>query len=384
MSFEQQVFFELVKAGLFPVHGEGGMVNGSFPKEVDWNVVYRLAEEQSVVGLVAAGIDAVLGSGLKVKGPPLVPQAVALQFIGQTLQIEQHNKAMNDFVARLIEKLRENDIYAVLVKGQGIAQCYEKPLWRSSGDVDLLLSEDNYEKSKKVLLPLASSVEQEFVFLKHLGMTLDGWEVELHGSQRPRLTKRIDRAVDEVQGEVFYGGKVRSWMNGQTQVFLPAPDEDVIFVFTHILHHYYQEGIGLRQICDWCRLLWTFKDSLDRGLLESCLRKMGLMSEWRAFAAYTVDYLGMPVDAMPLYSSEKKWLKKAKRINDFVLEVGNFGRNRSSLSSDVRPRSFITRKAASLWRRTADSFRHFVTFPKNSMKIWWYMVKTGVMVVRGE
>lgn len=371
MSLEQKVFLELVRAGLWERDVELQKYG-----DIGFSKILRLAQEQSVVGLVAAGLERV--TDMK------VPQTIAFTFAGEVLQIEQRNKAMNEFVARLIEKLRANDIYTLLVKGQGIAQCYEKPLWRSSGDVDLLLSEDNYEKAKKVLLPLASSVEQEFVFLKHLGMTIDGWEVELHGSQRPRLTKRIDRAVDEVQGDVFYGGKVRSWMNGQTQLFLPAPDEDVIFVFTHILHHYYQEGIGLRQICDWCRLLWTYKDSLDCGLLESRLRKMGLMSEWRAFAAYAVDYLGMPQYDVPLYSSDKKWLKKAKRINDFVMEVGNFGHNRSPQSSGARPRDLVTRKAISLWHRTADSFRHFVTFPKNSMKIWWYMVKTGVMVVRGE
>lgn len=30
---------------------------------------------------------------------------------------------MNKFVGQLIEKLRKEDIYALLVKGQGIAQC---------------------------------------------------------------------------------------------------------------------------------------------------------------------------------------------------------------------------------------------------------------------
>jgi len=372
MSLEQQVFFELVRAGLWesqsPVPGFTSQASG----DVVWKEVFRLAQEQSVVGLVAAGLERV--TDMK------VPQTIALTFAGEVLQIEQRNKAMNEFVARLIGKLRANDIYTLLVKGQGIAQCYEKPLWRACGDVDLLLSDSNYEKAMKVLLPLASSEEQEFVFLKHLGMTIDGWEVELHGSQRPRLTNLIDKVVDEVQDDVFHGGKVRLWMNDGTQVFMPAPDEDVIFVFTHILHHYYQEGIGLRQICDWCRLLWTYKDSLDCGLLESRLRKIGLMSEWRVFAAYAVDYLGMPQDAMPLYSSDKKWLKKAKRINDFVMEVGNFGHNRAQ---KIRG-SLVGRKAASLWRRTIDSFRHFATFPKNSMKIWWYMVKTGFKVVSGE
>ena len=183
---------------------------------------------------------------------------------------------------------------------------------------------------------------------------------------------------------MFCRGKVRSWINGQTQVFLPGIDEDVIFVFTHILHHYYQEGIGLRQICDWSRLLWTYRDSLDVALLEKRLRKMGLMNEWRAFGAYVVDYLGMPVEAMPLYSADARWSIKAHRINEFVMEVGNFGHKRAGSGSGLKAQGFVARKAVSLLRRTADSVRHFITFPGNSLKIWWYMVWTGLKVVRGE
>ncbi len=51
---------------------------------------------------------------------------------------------------------------------------------------------------------------------------------------------------------------------------------------------------------------------------------MGLMSERKAFAALSADYIGMPVEALPLYSSERKWSGKASRILSFVLETGNF------------------------------------------------------------
>lgn len=315
----QEAFFELLRAGLWEkevsLFGYG---------EIDYSAIMQMAEEQSVVGLVTAGLEHV--SDVK------VPQELLLQFIGSTLQIEQQNKELNVFVEKLIEKLRKEDVYAVLVKGQGIAQCYERPLWRASGDVDLFLSDTNYEKAKEVLVPLASDVEKEYKLLKHLGMTIDDFSVELHGTLRSRLTKRIDKEIDKVQRECFYNGDVRSWQNGYTQVFLPGSNQDVVFVFTHILHHMFLEGIGLRQICDWCRLLWTFRDSIDRQILELHLRKMGLMSEWRVFAALAVEYLGMPEEAMPLYVSEvqsvrefQKFKEKALRLKGFIIESGNFG-----------------------------------------------------------
>lgn len=372
----QQQFLELVRTGLFPDHNARVLPHGNC---VDWDIVYRLAEEQSVMGLVAAGIE-----NLPASERP--PKEVVLQFIGSTFQLEQRNKAMNAFVAKLIEQLRAEDIYAILVKGQGIAQCYEKPLWRACGDVDLLLSESNYERAKELLCPLATDVETEYTHFKHQGMTIDGWVVELHGTLHSRLSKCVDRLIDEVQKGVFYGGNVRSWDNSGTQVFLPSPDNDVIFVFTHILHHFFFEGIGLRQICDWCRLLWTYKDSLNHKLLESRIRKMGLMSEWKAFAAFAVKWLGMPVEAMPLFEDTDNHNvnldKKADKICKFVLEVGNFGHKQRR---DYSGMSYLKRKLVSVWGRLSDMLRHFQLFPKDSIVFFGCVLRSGLhAAVRGE
>lgn len=308
----QEAFLALVRAGLWEKDVELQQYGTT-----DFDEIMRLAEEQNVIGLVTAGLEHVKD----VK----VPQEVLLQFIGQTLQLEQQNKAMNDFIAKLIERMRKADIYVILVKGQGIAQCYEKPLWRASGDVDLLLSDSNYHKAKDFLLPLASGYKPDERYSKHLGMNIDQWYVEIHGTLRTGLSSRIDREVDDVQRDVFYGGNVRSWMNGRTSVFLPSPDNDVFFVFTHFIKHFYKERMNLKQICDWCRLLWTFKDSLNHELLESRIRKAGLMKEWKAFAALAVAYLGMPVEAMPLYDvrgkmSDRRYNKKAELILKHILK----------------------------------------------------------------
>lgn len=372
----QQQFLELVRTGLFPDHNARVLPHGN---SVDWDMLYRLAEEQSVMGLVAAGIE-----NLPASERP--PKEVVLQFVGLTFQLEQRNKAMNTFVAKLMERLRAEDIYAILVKGQGIAQCYEKPLWRACGDVDLLLSESNYERAKELLCPLATDVETEYTHFKHQGMTIDGWVVELHGTLHSRLSKRVDRMIDEVQKDVFYGGNVRSWDNSGTQVFLPSPDNDVIFVFTHILHHFFFEGIGLRQICDWCRLLWTYKDSLNHKLLESRIRKMGLMSEWKAFAAFAVKWLGMPVEAMPLFEDNDNHNvnldKKADKICKFVLEVGNFGHKQRR---DYSGMSYLRRKLVSVWGRLSDMLRHFQLFPKDSIVFFGGVLRSGLhAAVRGE
>ena len=232
-----EAFCELLRAGLWEKDSYISPYDG-----IDYSDVYTISEEQSVLGLVTSGLESI--------SDVVISKDYVLQFIGATLQIEQRNREMNFFIERLIRSLRKNSVYALLVKGQGLAQCYNKPLWRASGDIDLLLSEDNYNKAKSILISIATKVDDEAVYSKHLALTIDGWEVELHGTLRSGLWKRIDIALDEVQGAIFYGGKVRSWRNDNTQIFLPAVDEDVVFVFSHILEHYFKEGIGLRQICD--------------------------------------------------------------------------------------------------------------------------------------
>ena len=368
MNTNQLAFFELLRAGLWEKEARLSQFGN-----IDYASILQLAEEQSVVGLVTAGLEQVVD----IK----VPQERLLQFIGSTLQIEQQNKDMNVFVARLIEKLRNAGIYTLLVKGQGVAQCYEKPLWRASGDVDLFLSDDNYDKAKDYLMPLATTVEPEAPFKKHLGLSIDGWLVELHGSLRNGLSSRIDMTLDDIQKDTFYGGKVRSCLIGKTQIFMLGLENDIMFVFSHILDHFYKGGIGLRQICDWTRLIWVNRENIDQRELEKLIRKMGLMSEWKVFAALAVNRLGMPVEAMPFYNDNDNvnLKKKADRLLDFVMEVGNMGHNRDL--SYLNNKSFVIRKYNSLKQRVGDMLRHARIFPLDSLRFFWGITLTGINAV---
>lgn len=366
------ILLTLVRTGLWADAESMDLRNHKFEGSVDWDKVYQLAEEQSVIGLVLAGIEQLKKSNINLD----INQELLLQIIGEVHMIELQNKAMNEFVAKLIERLRTADVYAILVKGQGIAQCYEKPLWRASGDVDLLLSEVNYEKAKTYLQPLATSIDKEDKRRKHFGVEMGSWLVELHGTLHTRQLTRLNKVIDEVQHDVFYSGNVRSWMNGNTTVFLPSPNNDVFFVFAHIIQHYFGGGVGLRQICDWCRLIWKYRDSLDFGLLESRIRKAGVMTEWKAFAALSVEYLGMPVKAMPLYSNDYRWKKKAAKVMDYVMKSGNLGQNIDGSYRGKYP--YLIWKAISTWRYMCNTATHLSIFPKDSIVVLVRMVFTGV------
>lgn len=379
-----EAFFALVRAGLWETDVQ--LVSYG---EVDYAEVMRLAQEQAVVGLVAAGLEHV--SDVK------VPQAWALQFAGQTIQLEQRNKAMNQFIADLVAKMRGADIYTLLVKGQGIAQCYERPQWRTSGDIDFFLNEEHYIKAKEFLLTLSKSVDDENIIRKHFSMTIESWAVELHGSMRNSLWRKLDKTIDRIQRDIFNGGNIRLWMNGETKVFLPAPSEDVVLVLSHILQHFFREGIGLRQICDWCRLLWTYRESLNHEYLETRIKEAGVMSEWKAFYNLASRYLGMPdlgsqdsqVGMIGYRSSaifmfrDAKFDKKADRIMEFILKYGNMGHNRDMSHFSKYP--YFIRKCFSMGRRIGDLMNHARIFPLDSLKLFPRIMFNGLRsAMRGE
>lgn len=357
-------FLKLVKAGLWERD-----IDLSIQEEAQITNLILLSEEQAIVGLIAAGIDHLRNTQIK--------KDVILSCVGKTLQLEQNNRNMNDYLAKLQVMLSNKGINAILLKGQGVAQCYEKPLWRACGDIDLLLDGPNYFQAKSLLIPLATEIDIEYPEDLHLGISIDGWRVELHGSLRGLLLKRIDRTLDSIQKDVFSKNQFRLWDNGKIGIKLLSPDDDVFYVFSHILEHFFYGGVGLRQICDWCRLLWVYKDSLNHSLLKSRLRGSGIMTEWKAFASLAVVYLGMPVAAIPFYSSDFKWTQKGKRVMALIMEAGNFGQNRDI--SYFKKYPYLVRKTISLWRHSSDCLKRLLIFPKDTVLIWGRIISNGVV-----
>ncbi len=179
------VFFALIRAGLW----EQSVRLLPF-EPIDFEALYQLADDQSVVGLVAAGLEHVVDR--KVTKPE------AVSFLKKVFSLESRNVSMNAFIEKKVLEMRRRGIYALLVKGQGIAQCYERPEWRSSGDIDFFFDEENYAKAKSFYSKEAEISEPEGVFNKHLAMTVDSWTVELHGTLR-RMTNKKETFIVKVE-----------------------------------------------------------------------------------------------------------------------------------------------------------------------------------------
>ena len=363
-------FFALLRAGLWEQE-----VSLSAYGAVDYVTLFKQAREQAVVGLVAVGLERIPS------GNPTPEESQS--FREEVLMLEACNTEMNDIAAWLMERLAEEQVQAVLMKGPGVAQCYARPLWRAVGDIDLLLDGKDYERARTLLSPLAQSVGPEGVHDRHQGLAFASWDLELHGTIRTGLSNRIDNGLDALRCEILKRGCVRIWRNEGVDIALPDYDCDSILIFAHFLKHFYRGGVGLRQICDWCRLLWTGREAIDRTLLGQRLDSMGLTDAWKAFGALAVEVLGLPGDAMPFYVPARKWSRKAERILAFILESGNFGHKRKTGYYKKYP--YWGRKAISMGRRMGDLCHHALIFPRDVLRFSPHIFFNGLRsALRGE
>ena len=322
---------------------------------VDFNRIFEIAKEQTVIGLVAAGMEHVVDR--------TITKDNARRFIQHVVKTEKINKAINEFIAKLVTYLRNNGVSPLLVKGQGLAQCYERPLWRMSGDVDLIVVREEYKKAVDILKRIARSFDNERDSDLHISLDIGNGIVEMHGTLNMHYLKRVDRVVDEIFRKTFENNEVRTWTVDEVPIGIPKPDNDVIFVFTHILKHSFIGGVGLRQICDWCRLIYTFKDEIDAALLQERLTKMGLMREWKTFAALAVRFLGMKAEYVPLYDPSPRWSRNAEIMNKYIILDGNFGHNWDRQSRKY----YLQNLYIGIKTFCYHSLRHFVISPGNSL-----------------
>ena len=334
-------------------------------------VILLIRKKCSVYGAIALGLTVFMGLFL-------LDTAVGIRYLGIMKHAAGHDLTL-DFsrMFQIAKQMYDEGIELALVKGQGIAQCYARPLWRSAGDVDFLLDKENYQKAKALLIPIAVNTEREDIDRRHIGLTIDDWVVELHGTLRSNLSYRINDTTDSIQEDLFSHKRFRHWQNDTVDISLPEPNRDALLVFLHILQHFFQGGIGLRQVCDWVRLLWVYRGDIDEFFLIKHLEEMRITEEWKVFCSIAVSYLGMPIDSCPLYSNSQRVQKKAEMALNYILDAGNFGNNRDKAYIGKQP--MIIRRMISLWRQTKDSLFLFRVFPQDALLFWISFVRRRIM-----
>ena len=347
-------FFALLRSGLWnEVPERAPFVGGT-----DWESLHHLASRQTVTPLVTDGINRLPKELLPAEPERLDP------FLGDLMATANRNRVLDAFIPKLFDALE--GIPVVLVKGQALAQDYPDPERRQPGDIDLLLLPSSYEAAKEILLPKATKVLEEEKEIWHQGMRFRSVEVEIHGSISTLMSRKLDRKLAALLEEQFDGRPFPVVSIGGAEIPVPDADFNAVYIFVHFLQHYWSGGVGLRQLVDWMTFVTVHKRDIHPVVLEVRLKDLGLLRLWKVFTGFAQEYLGSPVEKLPLAMAPDSG--KNARIWRYIRRCGNFGKN---VDRSRGEESYLVRKVHSLWRLVvADRLRHFRVFPQESVRFF--------------
>ena len=224
---------------------------------MNWQELYSFASKQALLGLCFEGIER-LGKEYpeELKQNP-IGRELLMTWMGKAQQIRRQNMKVNAVASKLFSMLREDGLRCCILKGQGNALMYPNPYSRTPGDIDIWI-----DASRERIMEYAQKRFElgDDIRLQHLETSLDGVPVELHffpcSMNNPiyhaRLQKWFRRNAD------LQCSNVVSLPDGIGEIAIPTTAFNVIYQLTHLYHHFFDEGIGMRQIIDYFLVVCDF------------------------------------------------------------------------------------------------------------------------------
>ena len=289
---------------------------------IGWQQLYSFASKQAILGLCFEGIERLGEEYPKELKQNPIGRELLMAWMAKTQQIRRQNMNVNGVAAKLYSKFREDGLRCCILKGQGNTLMYPNPYSRTPGDIDAWVNasrEDITEYAKTHF-----KLEDDIRF-HHLETTMDGVPVELHFFPcsmnnllyHARLQKWFKRNAD------LQCSNVVSLPDGIGEIAIPTTAFNVIYQLTHLYHHFFDEGIGMRQIIDYYYVVNNDELLVIRDALQKELKHLGLWKFARAVMYVLHEALGLSEEKMIAPMDEKR----GKLLLAEILNGGNFGQH---------------------------------------------------------
>ena len=228
---------------------------------MDWQELYSFASKQALLGLCFEGIER-LGKEYpeELRLNP-IGRELLMTWMGKAQQIHRQNMKVNAVAGKLFSMLREDGMRCCVLKGQGNALMYPNPYSRTPGDIDVWI-----DASRERIMEYAQKKYElgDDIRLQHLETSLDGVPVELHffpcSMNNPiyhaRLQKWFKRNAD------LQCSHIVGLPDGAGDIAIPTTAFNVVYQLTHLYHHFFDEGIGMRQIIDYFLVVNDFSKNV--------------------------------------------------------------------------------------------------------------------------
>lgn len=300
--------------------------------DVDYARVIAIAESHKVTSLLYPALEEV---GLPENIWNIVDQK-AEQIVRQSYRLLMLDRYV-------INTLQEHGIDAILLKGCGTATWYPVPELRKSGDVDLLLkNEEEALKALQILVENGFTEVKEQLSQHHVVCdSPDHIEIELHTALAdPFDSEKANQFLTECQKEYFAHRRDVDTMG--VTFCLTADAYHAFYLLLHMLHHYLRAGFGIKLLCDWV-VFWA-KDLSDQEK-QTFLRLVqgsGTLGFAQMMTKVCVRYLGMKEENMCFLFDVNGESKSGENVDwpgelmSEIFEAEEFGRSSSDRMVTLR------------------------------------------------
>jgi len=280
---------------------------------VNWKDFLFWSEKQAILGIVYDGIST---AGKEIN----IPFDVLMKWIGYANQIENCNRKLNKKCIEVTSEYRNVGFSCMFLKGQGNATMYSKPLLRQPGDIDLLIL--NADR-KKIIEYTKTKHEIGEIRYHHLEYDDNGISVEVHfipcQMNNPIYHRRLMKWLRE-HSEIKESAELPDVLG---KLPVPSKDFNLVFQLAHMMHHFFDEGIGLRQMMDYYYLLRSStKLEIRKEKLEMTLKYLGLWKFAGAVMYVMREVFGMEEQFMIALVDERR----GRTLLNEILKGGNFGK----------------------------------------------------------
>jgi hypothetical protein len=225
--------------------------------KIDWRQLYNFASRQALLGFCFDGIERLTKEfSEELKQNPM-ERDLLMTWMGAAQQIRRQNMKVNAVAGKLFSMLREDGFRCCILKGQGNALMYPNPYSRTPGDIDVWVnaSREQITEYAKRHFELGDDIRYQ-----HIETSVDGVPIELHffpgimnnPIYNARLQKWFERNAD------LQCSNVVSLPDGIGEIAIPTTAFNVVYQLTHLYHHFFDEGIGMRQIIDYYYVVCDF------------------------------------------------------------------------------------------------------------------------------
>ena len=265
----------------------------------EWQDIFLLIKKHALLGVGFTAVERLHTKGI------VCPAELRIKWYALAVHIERRNRLLNGLCKKVTEQYEHDGLSTCILKGQGNILNYPKILGvrRQSGDIDVWATPINDEglriKDKGIAIAVQTGKNEveyveyhghkairEYVMMQYRlqginkkpkacyhhidAPDMDGIEVEVH--YRPTFcrsfirNRRMQKWFDTFASECMSNRKSEGFA-------VPTASFNVVYQMAHLFEHYFEGGIGLRQMMDyhftlkaWQKEILEWKSQQSQGM----------------------------------------------------------------------------------------------------------------------